>query len=427
MIHTDPPRRVVITGVGMVTPIGLDVDSTWDALLHGVSGAGPITLFDASGQAVRFACEVKGFNPLEYLDRKGARRADRFLQLAIAAGSQAMEQAGFGDGLAHLPPDRTGVVVGVAVGGLPLLEAQHRKLLSKGPRFVSPLLIPMFIPDMTVGLLSIVYGARGPNYATVSACASSGHSLGLAFRSIRRGETDVMIAGGTESAITPLAVAGFASMGSMSTRNDDPEKACRPFDARRDGFVLGEGSGMLILEELEHARERGARILGEIVGFGQSADAYHMTAPAPDGVGARLAMQQAIEDAGLAVEDIGYINANGTATPVGDAAETKAIKEVLGEHARSTVVGATKSMTGHPLGAAGAIEAVISMLVCRHGVIPPTINFEEADPECDLDYAHGGPIERPVPVALSNSFAFGGHNACLAIRRWNDNRTTVSD
>ncbi|MCY3599124.1 MAG: beta-ketoacyl-ACP synthase II [Gemmatimonadetes bacterium] len=421
MIHTDPPRRVVITGVGMVTPIGLDVDSTWDALLRGVSGAGPITLFDPSGQAVRFACEVKGFDPLQYLDRKGARRADRFLQLAIAAGSQAMEQAGFGDGLAHLPPDRTGVVVGVAVGGLPLLEAQHRKLLSKGPRFVSPLLIPMFIPDMTVGLLSIVYGARGPNYATVSACASSGHSLGLAFRSIRRGETDVMIAGGTESAITPLAVAGFASMGSMSTRNDDPEKACRPFDARRDGFVLGEGSGMLILEELEHARARDARILGEIVGFGQSADAYHMTAPAPDGVGARLAMQQAIEDAGLAPGDIGYINANGTATPVGDAAETKAIKEVLGEHARSTVVGATKSMTGHPLGAAGAIEAVISMMVCRHGVIPPTINFEEADPECDLEYAHGGPIRRPVPVALSNSFAFGGHNACLAIRRWNDN------
>ncbi len=418
MIRTDATRRVVITGVGMVTPIGLDVDSTWDALLRGVSGAGPITLFDASGQAVRFACEVKGFDPLRYLDRKGARRADRFLQLAIAAGSQAMEQAGFGDGLAHLPPNRTGVVVGVAVGGLPLLESQHRKLLSKGPRFVSPLLIPMFIPDMTVGLLSILYGARGPNYATVSACASSGHSLGLAFRSIRRGETDVMIAGGTESAITPLAVAGFASMGSMSRRNDDPERACRPFDAGRDGFVLGEGSGMLILEELEHAKARGAGILAEIVGFGQSADAYHMTAPAPDGVGARLAMRQAIEDAGLQAVEVGYINANGTATPVGDAAETKAIKEVLGDHARSVVVGSTKSMTGHPLGAAGAIEAVISTLVCGNGVIPPTINFEEADPECDLEYAHGGAIKRPVSVALSNSFAFGGHNACLAIRRW---------
>ncbi|MDE2720408.1 beta-ketoacyl-ACP synthase II [Candidatus Palauibacter polyketidifaciens] len=421
MIHTDAKRRVAITGVGMVTSVGLDADDTWAALLRGESGAGPITQFDPSGQPVRFACEVKGFDPLQYLDRKGARRADRFLQLAIAAATQAMEQAGFGDGLAHLPPDRTGVVVGVAVGGLPLLEAQHKKLLSKGPRFVSPLLIPMFIPDMTVGLLSILYGARGPNYAAVSACASGGHSLGLAFRSIRRGETDVMIAGGTESAITPLAVAGFASMGSMSTRNDDPERACRPFDARRDGFVLGEGSGMLILEELEHARARGAEILGEIAGFGQSADAYHMTAPAPDGVGARLAMQQALEDAGLAPGDIGYINANGTATPVGDAAETQAIKEVLGDHARSIVVGATKSMTGHPLGAAGGIEAVISMLVCRHGVIPPTINFEEADPECDLDYAHAGPIERPVSAALSNSFAFGGHNACLAIRRWDDN------
>lgn len=421
MIHTEAKRRVAITGVGMVTSVGLDADDTWAALLRGESGAGPITQFDPSGQPVRFACEVKGFDPLEYLDRKGARRADRFLQLAIAAATQAMEQAGFGDGLAHLPPDRTGVVVGVAVGGLPLLEAQHRKLLARGPRAVSPLLIPMFIPDMTVGLLSILYGARGPNYAAVSACASGGHSLGLAFRSIRRGETDVMIAGGTESAITPLAVAGFASMGSMSTRNDDPERACRPFDARRDGFVLGEGSGMLILEELEHARARGAEILGELAGFGQSADAYHMTAPAPDGVGARLAMQQALEDAGLTAGDIGYINANGTATPVGDAAETQAIKEVLGDHARSIVVGATKSMTGHPLGAAGGIEAVISMLVCRHGVIPPTINFEEADPECDLDYAHAGPIERPVSAALSNSFAFGGHNACLAIRRWDDN------
>ena len=420
MIHTGATRRVAITGVGMVTPIGLDVDSTWDALLRGVSGAAPITLFDASDQAVRFACEVKDFDPLRYLDRKGARRADRFLQFAIAAGSQAMEQAGFGDGLAHLPPDRTGVVVGVAVGGLPLLEAQHRKLLSKGPRFVSPLLIPMFIPDMTVGLLSIVYGARGPNYATVSACASSGHSLGLAFRSIRRGETDVMIAGGTESAITPLAVAGFASMGSMSTRNDDPERACRPFDARRDGFVIGEGSGMLVLEEVEHAKARGAEILGEIVGFGQSADAYHITAPAPDGVGARLAMEQALEDAGLLPGDIGYINANGTATPAGDASETKAIKEVLGEHAHSLVVGSTKSMTGHTLGAAGAIETVISTLVCRRGVIPPTINFEEADPECDLEYAHGGAIERPVAAALSNSFAFGGHNVSLAIRRWDD-------
>ena len=408
----------MVTGVGMVTPIGLDVDATWEALLRGVSGAGPITLFDASDQAVRFACEVKGFDPLRYLDRKGARRADRFLQFAIGAAAQAMEQAGFGTGLSHLPPDRTGVIVGVGIGGLPLLEAQHRKLLSRGPRTISPLLIPMFIPDMTTGLLSILYGARGPNYATVSACASSGHSLGLAFRSIRRGETDVMIAGGTESAITPLAVAGFAAMGSMSTRNDDPGRACRPFDARRDGFVLGEGAGMLVLEELEHARGRGANILGEIAGFGQSADAYHMTAPAPDGVGARLAMRQAMDDAGIEPTAISYVNANGTSTVAGDAAETKAIKDALGEHARSVVVGSTKSMTGHPLGAAGAIEAVVALLVCRHGLIPPTINFEEADPECDLEYGHQGVVERAIPVALSNSFAFGGHNACLAIRRW---------
>ncbi|WP_419934505.1 beta-ketoacyl-ACP synthase II [Candidatus Palauibacter sp.] len=418
MIHTDAKRRVAITGVGMITSIGLDTDATWDALLRGVSGAGPITLFDASDQAVRFACEVKDFDPLQYLDKKGARRADRFLQFAIAGAAQAMEQAGFGDGFAHLNPDRTGVIVGVGIGGLPLLEAQHRKLLSRGPRAISPLLIPMFIPDMTTGLLSILYGARGPNYATVSACASSGHSLGLAFRSIRRGETDVMIAGGTESAITPLAVAGFAAMGSMSMRNDDPERACRPFDAHRDGFVLGEGSGMLVLEALEHARARGAEVLGEIVGFGQSADAYHMTAPAPDGVGACLAMRQALEDGGLTPADVDYVNANGTSTPAGDAAETKALKAVLGDHARSIVAGSTKSMTGHPLGAAGAIDAVISMLVCKHGAIPPTINFEEADPECDLEYAHRGPLQQPVSVALSNSFAFGGHNACLAIRRW---------
>ncbi len=420
MIHTDAARRVVITGVGMVTPLGLDVDSTWSALLEGVSGAGPVTLFDAACQPVRFACEVKGFDPLKYLDRKGVRRAGRFLQFGIAAADQAMGQAGLRDGFGDMPPDRAGVIVGVAVGGLPLLEAQHRKFLARGPRAVSPLLVPMFIPDMTAGLLSIRYGMQGPNYATVSACASSGHALGLAFRSIRRGETDVMIAGGTESAVTPLAVAGFASMGAMSMRNDDPERACRPFDATRDGFVIGEGSGMLILEEAEHAKARRAEILGEIAGFGQSADAYHMTSPAPDGRGARLAMEQALEDAGLAPEDIGYINANGTSTPAGDASETRAIKAALGEHARSLVVGSTKSMTGHTLGAAGAMEAVISALVCRHGVIPPTINFGEADPECDLEYAHGGAVERPVAAALSNAFAFGGHNVSLAIRRWDD-------
>ncbi|WP_420447981.1 beta-ketoacyl-ACP synthase II [Candidatus Palauibacter sp.] len=412
-------RRVAITGIGLVTPIGLDSDSTWDALLGGVSGAGPITQFDASDHSVRFACEVKNFDPSRYMDRKDARRADRFLHFAMGAADEAVTEAGFADGFGDLPPDRVGVLIGVGIGGLPLLEAQHERLLEGGPRRVSPFFIPMFIPDMASGMVSMRYGAQGPNYATVSACASSGHSVGLAFRSIRNGEADVMITGGSESTITPLAVAGFANMRAMSTRNDDPKRASRPFDAHRDGFVLGEGAGMFILEELEHARARGAAILGEVAGFGQSADAYHMTAPAPDGSGARLAMEQALEDAGLEPTEVGYINAHGTSTPANDVSETKAIKDVLGQHAHSIVVGSTKSMTGHTLGAAGAIEGAISALVCRHGIIPPTINFEEADPECDLEYAHGGVIERDVEVALSNSFGFGGHNVCLAVRRWN--------
>ncbi|MYA33319.1 MAG: beta-ketoacyl-ACP synthase II [Gemmatimonadales bacterium] len=412
-------RRVAITGIGLVTPIGLDPDSTWDALLRGVSGAGPITQFDPSDQSVRFACEVKDFDPARYMDRKDARRADRFLHFAMAAAEQAVAEAGFAEGFGELSPDRVGVLIGVGIGGLPLLEAQHEKLLGGGPRRVSPFFIPMFIPDMASGMVSMRYGAQGPNYATVSACASSGHSVGLAFRSIRNGEADVMITGGSESTITPLAVAGFANMRAMSTRNDDPTRASRPFDAHRDGFVLGEGAGMFVLEELEHARARGATILGEVAGFGQSADAYHMTAPAPDGSGARLAMEQALDDAGLDPADVGYINAHGTSTPANDVSETKAIKDVLGDHAYSIVVGSTKSMTGHTLGAAGAIEGAISALVCRLGIIPPTINFEEADPECDLEYAHGGVLEREVEVALSNSFGFGGHNVCLAVRRWN--------
>ena len=412
-------RRVAITGVGLVTPIGLDPDSTWDALLRGESGAGPITQFDTTDHSVRFACEVKDFDPAKYMDRKDARRADRFLHFAMAAADQAVIEAGFAEGFGELPPDRVGVLIGVGIGGLPLLEAQHEKLLSGGPRRVSPFFIPMFIPDMASGMVSMRYGAQGPNYATVSACASSGHSVGLAFRSIRNGEADVMITGGSESTITPLAVAGFANMRAMSTRNDDPKRASRPFDAHRDGFVLGEGAGMFILEEMEHAKARGAAILGELAGFGQSADAYHMTAPVPDGSGARLAMEQALDDAGVDPAEVGYINAHGTSTPANDVSETKAIKDVLGDHAYSIVVGSTKSMTGHTLGAAGAIEGAISALVCRHGIIPPTINFEEADPECDLEYAHGGVLEREVEVALSNSFGFGGHNVCLAVRRWN--------
>lgn len=411
-------RRVVITGVGLVTPVGLDPETTWSALVAGESGAAPITRFDPSDQDVRFACEVKDFDPERYMDRKEARRADRFLQLAMATALQAMTQAGLEDGWGGTDPARAGVIIGSGIGGLPLLEEQHVKLLERGPGRVSPFFIPMFIADMAAGMVSMRYGARGPNYATVSACASSAHAIGLAFRSVRHGEADVMITGGTESTLTPLCVAGFAAMKAMSTRNDDPARASRPFDAGRDGFVLGEGSGMMVIEALEHARRRGAEILGEVVGFGQSADAYHLTAPAPDGAGARSAMEYALRDAGLETTDIDYINAHGTSTPANDSAETAAVKSVFGEHAHELVIGSTKSMTGHTLGAAGAIEGVISAMVCARGVIPPTINFETPDPECDLEYAHGGAIERPVRAALTNSFGFGGHNVCLALRRW---------
>lgn len=411
-------RRVVITGVGLVTPIGLDPKSTWGALVAGESGAGPITQFDASDHGVRFACEVKNFDVAGCMDAKDARRADRFLQFAMVSTAQALGQAGLADDFGDVPSGRVGVIVGSGIGGLPLLERQHTRLIEGGPSRVSPFFIPMYIADMAAGMIAMRYAAQGPNYATVSACASGAHAIGMAFRSVRDDEADIMITGGTESTITPLAVAGFTMMKALSTRNDDPKRASRPFEAHRDGFVLGEGSGMLILEELEHALERGAEILVEVVGFGQSADAHHMTAPAPDGSGARAAMEHALQDGGLVPEDIDYINAHGTSTLANDVAETRAVKDVFGPHAYELVIGSTKSMTGHTLGAAGAIEIAIAAEVCRTGKIPPTINFEEADSECDLNYAHGGPLERPVEVAISNSFGFGGHNGCLAIRRW---------
>lgn len=411
-------NRVVVTGLGLVTPVGLGVEETWQALLNGTSGAAPITQFDAADQAVRFACEVKGFDPQDYMDRKEARRADRFLQLAMAAASQAVEQAGLDELLEGLPSERVGVIVGSGIGGLATLEDQHSKMLARGPGRVSPFFIPMFIADMAAGMISMRYGARGPNYATVSACASSAHAVGAAYRSIRRGEADAMITGGSEATVTPLCIAGFASMKALSERNDSPETASRPFDLTRDGFVLGEGAGMLVLEQLEHAVARGARILGELSGFGQSADAHHMTQPAPDGEGAQIAMREALRDAELRPADIGYINAHGTSTPANDATETAAIKAVFGEQASRVVVGSTKSMTGHTLGAAGAIETSVALLACQRGVIPPTINYEVPDPECDLDYAVQGPVVRDVQVALSNSFGFGGHNVSLVTRRW---------
>ncbi|UCG75258.1 MAG: beta-ketoacyl-ACP synthase II [Gemmatimonadota bacterium] len=411
-------RRVVITGLGLVTPVGNDVESTWDSLVGGRSGAGPITLFDAADQDVRFACEVKDFDPTVAMDRKELKRSDRFVQFSLATTDQAVRAARLEQALPALPQERFGVIVGSGIGGLMTLEDQHLRMLERGPGRVSPFFIPMFIADMAAGLISMRYGARGPNYATVSACSSSAHALGLAYRSVRSGEADVMIAGGTEATITPLCLAGFASMKALSTRNDDPATASRPFDLYRDGFVLGEGAATLVLESLEHAQGRGAPILAELLGFGQSADAYHITAPAPEGAGAQVAIRNALADAETAAGDIDYINAHGTSTPHNDATETAAIKHVFGEHAYDLVVGSTKSMTGHTLGAAGAVEGAICALICQRGIIPPTINFEAADPECDLDYAHQGPVQRDVKVAISNSFGFGGHNVTLVIRQW---------
>ncbi len=411
-------RRVVVTGMGLITPVGLNVEETWAALLAGRSGAGPVTLFDASDQHVRFACEVKGFDPEQYMDRKEARRADRFLQFAVATADQAVRQAGLEDMSPETPNDRVGVIVGSGIGGLSTLEDQHSKLLDKGPQRVSPFFIPMFIADMAAGMISMRYGSRGPNYATVSACASSAHAVGLALRSIRNGEADVMIVGGTEATVTPLCMAGFASMKALSRRNESPETASRPFDATRDGFVVGEGSGMFVMESAEHALARGATILGEIAGFGQSADAYHMTAPVPGGGGAQLAMRDALADADVELADVQYVNAHGTSTPANDATETAALKTLFGEHASHLLVSSTKSMTGHTLGAAGAIEAAVCLLACERGRIPPTINYNSPDPECDLNYVPNESIDRDIKVALSNSFGFGGHNVAIVTRRW---------
>ena len=413
-------RRVVVTGLGLITPIGLDVEETWDELIAGRSGGGPITQFDASDQNVRIACEVKDFDPEVYMDRKEIKRADRFLQFAIGAASQAVEQAGLESAVGSMAAERFGVIVGSGIGGVATMEEQLRKLLARGPSRVSPFFVPMFIGDIAAGMIAIRYGARGPNYATVSACASGAHAIGAAFRSIRSGEADVMITGGSEATVTPLCIAGFASMKALSDRNDMPETASRPFDLTRNGFVLGEGAGILVLESEEHALERGAAIMGEIVGFGQSADAYHMTLPAPEGAGAQIAMRMALLDAGLEPPDIDHINAHGTSTPANDSTETTAIKAVFGDRAREIIVGYTKSMTGHMLGAAGAAEAAISLLVCKRGLIPRTINYETPDPECDLDYGVDLVTEMTVKSVLSKSLGFGGHNVSLVVQSWEE-------
>ncbi|MCH7855856.1 MAG: beta-ketoacyl-ACP synthase II [Gemmatimonadetes bacterium] len=416
---SDSRRRVVITGLGAITPVGNDVPSTWDALLAGESGAGPITIFEITDEYVsRIACEVKDFDPLNFLEKKEARRYDRFAQFSIVAADEAMRSArleGAPDGVAA---ERFGVIFGSGIGGISTMEAQHDVLRARGPGRVSPFFIPMFIPDIAAGLISIRFASKGPNYATVSACASGAHAIGDAFRFIERGDADVMIAGGGEATITPLAVAGFSSMKALSTRNDDPAGASRPFDAGRDGFVIGEGAGCVVLEALETAEARGATIVAEVIGYGVSADAHHITMPAPEGKGAQYAMRMAMNDGGVSAEDVDYINAHGTSTQANDRNETAAIKQVLGDSAYSVIVGSTKSMTGHLLGAAGGVEAVITALVCQQGRIPSTINLTDPDPDCDLDYGQHGVVERTVEVALSNSFGFGGHNACLAIRAW---------
>lgn len=409
-------RRVVVTGLGLVTPLGNSVEETWAGLVAGRSGAARIARFDPAALDVTFACEVKGFDGQAWVERKEARRYDLFLQYAIAASQQAVDAAGFGGGFPH--PDRAGVLIGSGIGGMQTFEDQARIFIEKGPGRVSPFFVPMFIPDIAAGIVAIRFGLTGPNYCTVSACASSAHAVGQAYRLIRDGDADVMVAGGTEAAVTPLTVAGFAAMKALSTRNDDPATASRPFDVDRDGFVLGEGSGVVILESLEHAAARGAPILAEVAGFGMSADAFHITQPEPNGAGAQLAMRNCLADGHLAPADIAYVNSHGTSTPHGDVAETRAVKAVFDDHAKRLVMGSTKSMTGHLLGATGALEFAICALVIGRGVIPPTINQFHADPECDLDCAPNRAVERSVDVALSNSFGFGGHNVSLAVKRF---------
>jgi 3-oxoacyl-[acyl-carrier-protein] synthase II len=412
-------RRVVVTGLGAITPVGNDVAAAWRALIDGVPGAGPITKFDASKFPVRFACEVKGFDPLQYMDRKEAKRADAYAQYALAGAAQAMADAALTDPGMY-DPDRIGVILGSGIGGLKSFEEQHDIYRERGPSKISPFFIPMFIADIAAGLVSMRYNAKGPNYATISACATSAHAIGDAFRTIQYGDADIVITGGSEATVTPMAIGGFANMKALSERNDSPETASRPFDQTRDGFVMGEGAAVVILEDYEHAKQRGAHVYAEIVGYGATGDAYHLTAPAPDGEGAQRAMRRAMADAQLKPTDIDYINAHGTSTPANDLNETKAIKAVFGDAAADVNVSSTKSMTGHMLGAAGALEFIICTLAVRDCVVPPTINYEHPDPELDLNYTPNRAVRRDIEVALSNSFGFGGHNVTLAIRRVRD-------
>jgi 3-oxoacyl-[acyl-carrier-protein] synthase II len=406
--------RVVVTGIGLVTPVGLDRKTTWDSLLEGKSGIDYISLFDAEGFESRIAAEVNDFDAAPILGRKEARRLDRFAQFACVAALEALEDAGLD--MATEDPDRFGVLIGSGVGGIMTITEQHKILLNKGPKRVSPFLVPMMLGDMASGQVSMMIGAKGPNFSTVSACATGTDSIGEALEMIRRGRVDVVIAGGTEAAICEIGVAGFNSCMALSTRNDDPQAASRPFDSGRDGFVLGEGAGLVVLESLEHAEKRGANVLAELAGYGASSDAHHVTQPHPEGEGAARAMKWAIEDAKLVPENVDYINAHGTSTPLNDKFETIAMKRMYGDHAYNLKISSTKSMTGHLLGAAGGIEAAFSVLAIKEGIIPPTINLEDSDPDCDLDYVPNKAIKQKVDVAMSNSLGFGGHNASLVFK-----------
>jgi len=409
-------RRVVVSGLGVVTPLGCDVDTLWSSLCAGRSGIGPLTRFDAAEFDSRVAGELEGWNPESLFSSKDLRHLDRFAQYAICAADEAVESSGLHN--ESIDPGRVGVLIGSGIGGINTTEVEHERLLKRGPKRSSPFMIPMEILNMASAHVAIRHGFTGPNFAIVSACASGAHSIGEAARMIASGDADVMVAGGTESGITPLSFAGFCAARALSTRNNRPQQASRPFDKDRDGFVMGEGAGVIVLEELEHARRRSVLILAEIMGYGASCDAYHITAPAPGGPGAAKAIMAAIDDAGLSVTDVDYINAHGTSTLANDAEETAAIKTVFGEHAYRLAISSNKSMIGHTLGAAGAIELVATVLTIRDGIIPPTINLDEPDPKCDLDYTPHKSVKRSVRVAISNSLGFGGHNSCLVAKRF---------
>ena len=412
-------RRVVVTGIGVISPLGNDLASTWDGLKNGVSGIGRITQLDPEAYPCKIAGEVRDFDPKPFFKNpKDARRADRYTHLAFGASKMALDDSGL-DEYEQLDRDQVGVMVGSGIGGLASLETQHSNLINRGPGKVSPFIIPMMISNIASGMISMDYGFGGPNMAIVTACATSNHNIGEAWRMIKFGDAEAFVCGGSEATILPMGVAGFSNMRAMSTRNDEPERASRPFDKGRDGFVMGEGAGVLVIEEMEHAKKRGATIHAEIVGYGLSADAYHMTAPHPEGHGARRCMEMALRHAKMNPEEVDYVNAHGTSTPVGDVAETKAIKKSFGDHATNgLLVSSTKSMTGHLLGAAGGVEIAACLMALQDGVIPPTINLEDQDEECDLDYVANTAREVPITTALSNSFGFGGHNASLLVKKF---------